>query len=55
MTGKLDMNHQRIYNVGDPIGPFDAVSLYYTDTRYLNVNGTYPMKNNIKMDNNKIT
>ena len=54
MTGVLDMGHKRITNVDNPIGPLDTVTLYFSDTRCLHLDGTYEMKNNINMDNHKI-
>ena len=54
MTGVLDMNLKRISNLGVPIAPLDSVSLYFSDTRYLQVKGTFAMQNNINMDNHKI-
>ena len=58
MTGALDMNLHRITGLGDPrygvAGALDAIPLYFSDTRYLKLDGTFAMKNNINMDNNKI-
>ena len=54
MTGVLDMDLHRLSGLGDPIGPLDAVPFYFSDTRYLQIDGTFAMKNNINMDNNKI-
>ena len=55
MTGILDMEFNRIIAVGDPIGPSDAVPLYYAATKYLNLDGTFSkMTGNIDMNNNEI-
>ena len=53
MTGVLDMGFHRLANIDDPIGPQDAMPVYYS-AKFLNLDGSYKMKNNIDMNNNKI-
>ena len=54
MTGNLDMNNNRIYNIPAPTGPKQPTPLAFTDLKYLHVTGTNKMANNLNMDNKSI-
>ena len=54
MTGNLDMNNNRIYNIPAPNGPKQPTPLAFTDLKYLHVTGTNSMANNLNMNNKKI-
>ena len=52
MTGNIDMNNNRIYNLPAPTGGKQPTPLAFTDLKYLHVAGTNKMTNNLNMDNN---
>ena len=54
MTGNIDMNNNRIFNLPTPTGPKQPTPLALTDIKYLHVSGTNKMTNNLNMDNKKI-
>ena len=54
MTGNLDMNNNRIFNLPAPTGPKQPTPLTFTDFKYLHVAGTNKMLNNLNMDNKSI-
>ena len=54
MTGNIDMNNNRIYNLPAPTGPKQPTPLAFTDLKYLHVAGTNKMTNNLNMDNKGI-
>ena len=54
MTGNIDMNNNRIYNLPAPTGGNQPTPLAFTDLKYLHVAGTNKMTNNLNMDNKKI-
>ena len=54
MTGNIDMNNNRIYNLPAPTGGKQPTPLAFTDLKYLHVAGTNKMTNNLNMDNKKI-
>ena len=54
MTGNLDMDSNRIYNLPAPTGPKQPTPLAFTDLKYLHVIGTNSMSNNLNMNNKKI-
>ena len=54
MTGNIDMNNNRIYNLPAPTGNNQPTPLAFTDLKYLHVAGTNKMTNNLNMDNKKI-
>ena len=54
MTGNLDMNNNRIYNLLTPTGPKQPTPLAFTDLEYLHVTGTNSMSNNLNMNNKSI-
>ena len=54
MTGNIDMNNNRIYNLPAPTGGYQPTPLAFTDLKYLHVAGTNKMTNNLNMDNKKI-
>ena len=54
MTGNLDMNNNRIYNLLAPDGPKQPTPLAFTDLKYLHVTGTNSMSNNLNMNNKSI-
>ena len=54
MTGNIDMNNNRIYNLPAPTGRNQPTPLAFTDLKYLHVAGTNKMTNNLNMDNKKI-
>ena len=54
MTGNLDMNNNRIYNLLTPDGPKQPTPLAFTDLKYLHVTGTNSMSNNLNMNNKSI-
>ena len=54
MTGNLDMNNNRIYNIPAPTGPKQPTPLAFTDLKYLHVTGTNKMSNNLNMNNKTI-
>ena len=54
MTGNLDMNGKRIYNLPAPTGAKQPTPLAFIDLKYLHVAGTNKMTNNLNMDNKSI-
>ena len=54
MTGNLDMNNNRVYNLPNPTGPEQPVTLTFGDQTYLRVNGTNSMTQPLNMNNKKI-
>ena len=54
MTGNLNMNNNRIYNIPAPNGPNQPTPLAYTDLVYLHVKGSNNMANDLNMNNKKI-
>ena len=54
MTGNIDMNNNRIYNLPAPNGNNQPTPLAFTDLKYLHVAGTNKMTNNLNMDNKRI-
>ena len=54
MTGNLDMNNYRIFDLPAPTGPRQPTPLAFTDFKYLHVAGTNKMTNNLNMDNKSI-
>ena len=54
MTGNLDMNNKRIFNLPNPTGSKQPIPLAYGDLAYLHVNGSNMMTNHMNMNNKKI-
>ena len=54
MTGNLDMNNKRIFNIPNPTGSKQPIPLAYGDLAYLHVNGSNTMTNHLNMNNKKI-
>ena len=54
MTGDVNMNNNRIYNLPLPGGNNQPTTLGFTDLKYLHVAGTNKMTNNLNMDNKGI-
>ena len=54
MTGNLNMNNNRIYNIPAPDGNNLPTPLAYTDLAYLRVDGSNNMTNDLNMANKKI-
>ena len=54
MTGNLNMNNNRIFNLPAPTGNNQPTPLSFTNLKYLAHDGTTPMTNNLNMDNKKI-
>ena len=54
MTGNLNMNNKRIFNIPTPNGNNQPTPLAYTDLAYLKVDGSNSMTNNLNMNNKKI-
>ena len=54
MTGNLDMNNKRIFNIPNPTGSKQPIPLAYGDLAYLHVNGSNMMTNHLNMNNKKI-
>ena len=54
MTGNLDMNNKRIFNIPNPTGTKQPIPLAYGDIAYLHVNGSNMMTNHLNMNNKKI-
>ena len=54
MTGNLNMDSNKIYNLPAPDGPKQPTPLVFTDLKYLHVTGTNSMSNNLNMNNKKI-
>ena len=55
MTGNLNMNNNRIYNIPNPTGSKQPIPLAYGDLAYLHVDGSNIMTNHMNMNNKKIT
>ena len=53
MTGNLNMDGKRIFNLPSPNGPKQPTPLGFTDLKYLHVAGTNKMTNNLNMDKKK--
>ena len=53
MTGNLNMNNNRIFNIPNPTGPKQPIPLVYSDLAYLKVDGSNKMTNDLNMDNKK--
>ena len=51
MTGNLNMNNKRIYNIPAPNAPNQPTTLAYTDLAYPHVDGSNKMTNDLNMDN----
>ena len=54
MTGNLDMNNKRIFNIPNPTGSKQPIPLAYGDLAYLHVDGSNMMTNHMNMNNKKI-
>ena len=54
MTGNLNMNNKRIFNIPTPNGNNQPTPLAYTDLAYLKVDGSNSMTNNLNINNKKI-
>ena len=54
MTGNLDMNNKRIFNLPNPTGSKQRIPLAYGDIAYLHVDGSNMMTNHLNMNNKKI-
>ena len=54
MSGNIDMNNNRIYNLPNPTGARQPLPLATGDFKYLQVNGTNKMLNHLNLDNKKI-
>ena len=54
MSGNIDMNNNRIYNLPNPTGSRQPIPLVTGDFKYLQVNGINKMLNHLNMDNKKI-
>ena len=54
MTGYLDMNNHRIFNIPAPNGSKQPTPLSYTEFAYLKVDGTNSMINDLNINNKKI-
>lgn len=53
MWAKIDMNINRIYSLPLPNGPKQPTTLAFTDHKYLPLDGTAAMLNDLNMDNKK--
>ena len=51
MTGALDINNNRIYNLPMPTGNNQPVTVIYANSNYLRINGNIPMMGNLNMNN----
>ena len=54
MTGNLNMNGKRIFNLPAPTGDKQPTPLAFKNFKYLASNGTTPMLNNLNMDKKSI-
>ena len=54
MTGNLNMDNNRIFNLPLPNGPKQPATLAFNDLKYLHVAGTNKMTNSLNMDNKSI-
>ena len=54
MTGDLNMNNNRIFNLPAPNGGNQPTPLAFTDLKYVARDGSSTMTNNLNMDNKKI-
>ena len=54
MTGNLDMNNKRIFNLPNPTASKQPIPLAYGDLAYLHVDGSNMMTNHMNMNNKKI-
>ena len=55
ITGNLDMNNKRIFNIPNTTGSKQPIPLAYGDLAYLHVDGSNMMTNHMNMNNKKIT
>ena len=54
MTGAIDMNNNRIFNLPMPNGNNQPVTLIYSNSNYLRINGRIPMMGDLNMNQNKM-
>ena len=54
MTGDVNMNNKRIYNLPLPTGNNQPTTLGFTDLKYLHLDGSVPMGQNLNMNNKNI-
>ena len=54
MTGNIDMNNKRIYNLPAPTGNNQPTTLIYSNSNFLRINGNIPMMGNLNMNNRNI-
>ena len=54
MTGNLDMQNNRIYNLPLPTGGYQPTTKIFSDLKYLSRDGTSSMGGNLNMNNKKI-
>ena len=55
VDSNIDMkNRYRITNLNPPLDLKDPATKYYVDNTFLDRDGSYPMKGNLNMDNNRI-
>ena len=54
ITGSIDINNNRIYNMPMPNGNNQPVTVIYANSNYLRINGNIPMMGNLNMNNRKI-
>ena len=55
VDSNIDMkNRYRITNLNPPLDLKDPATKYYVDNTFLERDGSYPMKGNLNMDNNRI-
>ena len=54
MTGNLDMDNNRMYNLPAPTNAKQPTPLGFTDLKYLHVAGTNKMTNHLNVDNKNI-
>ena len=54
MTGNLDMQNNRIYNLPLPTGDNQPTTKIFSDVTYLKRDGTSSMGGNLNMNNAKI-
>ena len=54
ITGAIDLNNNRIFNIPMPNGNNQPVTVIYGNSNYLKINGNIPMMGNLNMNNRKI-
>ena len=54
MTGNVNVNNNRIYNIALPTGNNQPTTLGFTDLKYLHLDGSVPMGQNLNMNNKNI-